>query len=61
MAPAERLREAADLAAVVIPLHHAVSYATIVANAEPSAQGELDATHEFLREVLARVTALGAA
>ena len=61
VAPAERLREAADLAAVVIPLHHAVSYATIVANLEPSATGEADATHEFLREVLAKATALGAA
>ncbi len=61
VAPAERLREAADLAAVVIPLHHAVSYATIVANLEPSAQGEADATHEFLREVLARMTAVDAA
>ena len=58
VAPAERLREAADLAAVVIPLHHAVSYATIVANLEPSAQGEADATHEFLREVLLRAKAL---
>ena len=38
VAPAERLREAADLAAVVIPLHHAVSYATIVA--QPGAVGE---------------------
>ncbi len=61
VAPAERLREAVDLAGVVIPLHHAVSYATIGANLEPSARPELDAAHAFLREVLARVTALGAA
>ena len=51
----ERLREAAALAAVVTPLHHAVSYRTIVANLEPAARSELDATHQFLREVLARI------
>ncbi len=50
-----RLREAAALAAVVIPLHHAVSYATIVAAVEPAAKGELDLTHELLREALARL------
>ena len=50
----ERLREAAALAAVVTPLHHAVSYRTIVANLEPAARSELDATHQFLREILAR-------
>ena len=50
----ERLREAAALAAAVTPLHHAVSYRTIVANLEPDARSELDATHQFLREVLAR-------
>ena len=50
----ERLREAAALAAVVTPLHHAVSYRTIVANLEPDARSELDAAHTFLREVLAR-------
>ena len=58
VAPRERLREAADLAAVVIPLHHAVSYATIVGGLERSAKGEADATHEFLREALARATKL---
>ena len=51
----ERLREAAALAAVVTPLHHAVSYRTIVANLEPVARSELDATHQFLREILARI------
>lgn len=61
VAPRERLQEAAELAAVVIPLHHAVSYATIVNGLEPSGQGELDATHAFLREALARATAPGAA
>ena len=50
----ERLREAAALAAIVTPLHHAVSYQQIVANLEPEARPELDATHEFLREILAR-------
>ena len=50
----ERLREAADLAAIVTPLHHAVSYQQILANLEPAARPELDATHQFLREVLAR-------
>jgi hypothetical protein len=48
----ERLREAARLAAIVIPLHHAVSYRTIVGALEPSAGPELDATHTFLREAL---------
>jgi hypothetical protein len=61
VAPAERLREAVGLAEVVIPLHHAVSYQHIVANLEASAKPELDATHEFLREVLARATALASA
>ena len=37
------------------PLHHAVSYRTIVANLEPDARPELDATHQFLREILARI------
>ena len=53
----ERLREAAALAAIVIPLHHAVSYHTIVRALEPAAKSELDATHGFLREALARVRA----
>jgi phosphotransferase family enzyme len=52
--PPERLLEAVALAAVVIPLHHAVSYQRIVAGLEPAAKPELDATHQFLREVLAR-------
>jgi Phosphotransferase enzyme family len=55
--PPERLREAASLAAIVIPLHHAVSYRTIVRGLEPVAKSELDATHSFLREALARATA----
>jgi len=50
---ADALREAVALAAVVIPLHHAVSYQRIVANLEPSSKPELDATHGFLRQVLA--------
>jgi aminoglycoside phosphotransferase (APT) family kinase protein len=50
----ERLLEAVALAAVVIPLHHAVSYQHIVAGLEPAAKAELDATHTFLREVIAR-------
>ena len=53
----ERLAEAASLAAVVIPLHHAVSYQQIVAGLEPAAKPELDATHGFLREALAQVRA----
>jgi Phosphotransferase enzyme family len=53
-APPERLREAVSLAAVVTPLHHAVSYRHIVAALEPDAKSELDATHVFLREALAR-------
>jgi Phosphotransferase enzyme family len=47
--------EAVELARIVTPLHHAVSYSTIVANVERSGQGELDATHGFLREALAQV------
>lgn len=54
----ERLREAVLLAAVVIPLHHAVSYQRLVAGLEPDAKPELDATHEFLRELLARAREL---
>jgi hypothetical protein len=50
--PPERLREAAALAAIVTPLHHAVSYRTIVGGLEPTAKPELDATHSFLREAL---------
>ena len=55
--PDERLREAASLAPLVIPLHHAVSYRTIVGGLEPAAKPELDATHGFLREALARARA----
>jgi hypothetical protein len=54
----ETLREAVALARVATPLHHAVSYATIAASVEPSSKGELDATHEFLREAMARVREL---
>jgi aminoglycoside phosphotransferase (APT) family kinase protein len=50
----ERLRDAAELARIVIPLHHAVSYRTIVRGLEPVAQSEMDATHGFLREALVR-------
>jgi hypothetical protein len=39
-------------------LHHAVSYQHIVAGLEPAAKPELDDTHEFLREVLARAREL---
>lgn len=56
--PPERLQEAVSLASVVIPLHHAVSYQRIVAALEPDAKHELDATHGFLREVLARAEPL---
>jgi hypothetical protein len=54
LSPRERLLEAVELARVVIPLHHAVSYATIVGALEPTAKVELDATHVFLREAVAR-------
>jgi aminoglycoside phosphotransferase (APT) family kinase protein len=56
---AERLRETARLAAIVIPLHHAVSYRTIAGAIEPSAGPELDATHTFLREALGRARRSG--
>jgi aminoglycoside phosphotransferase (APT) family kinase protein len=52
-APPARLAEAVELARVVRPLHHAVSYNTIVHALEPVAKPELDATHEFLRAALA--------
>jgi len=55
---AERLQEAAALAAVAIPLHHAVSYQHIVAGLEPAAKPELDATAGFLRRVLRGAEAL---
>jgi Phosphotransferase enzyme family len=58
VASAERLQEAVAFAGVVIPLHHAVSYQHIVAGLEPAAKAELDATHEFLREVLSRAHAI---
>jgi hypothetical protein len=58
VAPEETLREAVALAEAVTPLHHAVSYRTIVRGLEPSAKPELDETHEFLREVLARAREL---
>lgn len=54
----ERLAEAVALAAAVIPLHHAVSYWQIAANLERQAMPELDATHTFLRQALARARAL---
>ena len=54
----ERLREAAALASVVTPLHHAVSYHTIVTNLEPASKPELDATHQFLREALEKLRGL---
>jgi hypothetical protein len=53
-----RLLEAVALAAVVIPLHHAVSYQHIVAGLEPAAKPELDATPAFLREMLSRAKEL---
>ena len=53
----ERLHEAAALARIVTPLHHAVSYQHIVVSLEPAAKPELDATHQFLREVLAHAGA----
>lgn len=54
----ERMREAVALAAVVIPLHHAVSYQHIVAGLEPAAKPELDVTHAFLRRVLSNAEPL---
>ena len=47
--------EAVELARIVTPLHHAISYSTIVRSVERSSRTELDATHQFLREALARV------
>ena len=49
--------EALELARIVTPLHHAVSYSTIVGSLEQSGRPELDAAHTFLREALARVRA----
>ena len=59
VAAVERLQEAVALAAVVIPLHHAVSYQHIVAGLEPDARPELDATAGFLRRVLRQREAAG--
>lgn len=56
--PEQRLREAARLAAVVTPLHHAVSYQHIAANVERSGRSELDSAHEFVREALGKLEAL---
>jgi Ser/Thr protein kinase RdoA (MazF antagonist) len=58
VASEETLREAVALARVVTPLHHAVSYATITRSLEPASKPELDATHEFLREAMARAKEL---
>ena len=58
VAPEQTLREAVALSRVVTPLHHAVSYSTIAASVEPTSQSELDATHEFVREAMARAREL---
>ena len=50
--------EAVALAAVVIPLHHAVSYQHIVGERRAVRAVQLDATHMFLREALAPGTGL---
>ena len=57
VAPEETLREAVALSRAVTPLHHAVSYSTIARSLEPASTSELDATHAFLREALARIRA----
>lgn len=58
VAPEADLREAAALSRAVTPLHHAVSYATIARSLEPTSRPELDATHTFLREAMARAREL---
>jgi hypothetical protein len=58
VATEETLREAVVLARVVTPLHHAVSYSTIARSLEPASRSELDATHDFLREAMARAREL---
>jgi len=55
---ADRMLEAVSLARVVTPLHHAVSYQHIVAGLEPSAKGELDVTHVFLREAVTKAKSM---
>ncbi len=50
----EALRDAVALSRAVTPLHHAVSYSTIARSLEPDSKSELDATHDFLREAMAR-------
>ena len=52
------LRQAVAIAGALTPLHHAVSYQHILANLEPSARPELDATADFLRRVIAGADAL---
>lgn len=56
----ETLAEAVELATIVTPLHHAVSYAHIVAGLEPAARAEIDLTAGFLRAALRRVESLPA-
>jgi hypothetical protein len=58
VASEETLREAVALAQAVTPLHHAVSYSTITRSLEPASKPELDATHEFVREAIARAKEL---
>lgn len=54
----DKLRQAMAIAEALTPLHHAVSYQHIVANLEPVARPEVDATATFLRRVIAGADAL---
>jgi hypothetical protein len=60
VAPEETLEKAVALGRVVTPLHHAVSYSTIARSLEPTSRSDLDATHAFLREAMARARELSA-
>ncbi len=58
VASPEVLRRAVSIASVLVPLHHAVSYQQLLVNLEPGLRPELDATADFLRQVIAGAAAL---
>ena len=41
-----------ELARVMIPLHHAVSYRFLANDIEPDARPEMDFAHQYLRKIL---------
>ena len=55
-APLDLITQAFDLAQVIYPLHHAISYQAILHNIEPSSRSELDAAPELLRSAMQNLT-----